>query len=143
MLRDPNAGCHTMSLFKTHVHPHKHTPLAHMPFCIFIQIRSTALPHPACLFLSLQPSLSTFTTLHPASALLLILVFFLFSHRWDGSSPGSGRLCQRQPATLPCLCKGWLCCERQVHIMGSHLKYIPVLYSNIISTMQQFRYSIQ
>lgn len=106
MQRNPYVWCHTMSPFNTHTKTH----LQHM-------CPSVSASEPDTLFslTSLRHSLffATVVALSPSTTLpLLMSIFFILSRRWDGSSPGSGRLCQRQPATLPCFCQGWLCCER-------------------------------
>lgn len=109
MHKDFDASCHTMSPFK--IHTHKDTPPAHIPLRMFIWIGLAVFPTASFSFFLSSHHFSTFVWLHlSAHAHVLPLPFY----RWDGSSPGSGRLCQRQPATLPCFCQGWLCCERCV-----------------------------
>lgn len=77
MQGDPDAWCHTLSLFKTHTHVHIYTPSGTYVSLNLNPTQMHGLPHSlcCCLSFSIQLSLSPSATLHPASPPFLIPTF--------------------------------------------------------------------
>lgn len=105
----------------------KERPICVVSHCVALQCTHT---HTSSAHFSLHPYPNpTYVVAFSVPASLLSPT--LFSHRWDGSSPGSGRLCQRQPPAFPRFGQGWICCERSVSCnqrsLLNNLLHLPAL----------------